>query len=139
MLKAGWVVLDGSISSIFLFLLFLLFLTRLKMSMVSHFMSSMFFAIKGVDSSCSTESLFGSSSDKSVRAIKAEPQVERVCSGEGNGIMIEEPGRVVCQVVAGGTSCLLFPATSMLSSKEPKGLSILKSFGIKCILGIRSL
>ena len=134
--KAGWVVLDGSVSSIFLFLLFL---TRLKMSAASHSVSSMFSTIKGVDSSCSTESLFGSSSDKSVGAIKAEPRAERVCLGEGNGIMIERPGRVVFQVAASGTSCLLSPITSMLVSKEPKGLSILKSFGIKCIFGIRSL
>ena len=129
-------VLDGLTSSLFLFSLSL---TQLKMSAASPFMSSISFAIKERGSFCSIESLFDTSSGKFVRAVEAEPRVERVCSGENSGIVTKIPSLVVCRAVAGGTGCSLSPATYVLVSKESKGLSILKSFGTKCTPWIRSL
>ena len=99
----------------------------------------MSFAIKGADLLCLTESLFSTSSDNSVGAVEAEPQAEGMWSGEESGIVTEGPSRVVYWAVVGETSCLLSLTTSVLVSKEPKGLSALKSFGTKCIPGNRSL
>ena len=94
------------------------------MSKASPFVSSIYFAIKGIDLFCLIESLFGTSSGKFVRVIEAEPWAEEVCLGEDSGIVI---------------GCLLSPTTFVLVSKEPEGLFTLKSFGTKCIPRIRSL
>ena len=59
--------------------------------------------------------------------------------GEESGIVTEEPGRVVCLVVAIGIGWSFSPVAFVLVSKEPEGLFTLKSFGIKFTPRIRSL
>lgn len=104
------------------------------MSTASPSVSFMSYALKRNDSFCSTESLSGTNSDKFVGVIKVEPRAEGVCSGEGNGIVTGTKP----------SSCwldrlLALPNSFYASIKKAKKFVYLKSFGIKCTPGIRSL
>ena len=108
------------------------------MSTTSPSVSFMSYALKGNDSLCSTESLSGTNSDKFVGVIKVEPRAERVCSGEGNEIVIGT------KPISFLSSCwldrlLALPNSFYASIKKAKKFVYLKSFGIKCTSGIRSL
>lgn len=108
------------------------------MSTASPSVSFMSYALKRNDSFCSTESLSGTNSDKFVGVIKVEPRAEGVCSGEGNGIVTgTKPSSF-------SSSCwldrlLALPNSFYASIKKAKKFVYLKSFGIKCTPGIRSL
>ena len=108
------------------------------MSTTSPSVSFMSYALKGNDSFCSTESLSSTNSDKFVGVIKVEPQVEGVCSGKGNGIVTGT------KLSSFSSSCwldrlLALPNSFYASIKKAKKFIYLKSFGIKCTSGIRSL